>query len=167
MQQPHLNGRPIALLLMESENNLLDPDSLATLLLLLFIDDTKLNFSRLHRIIRNLCYHAPTREWIVTALLSIINKTNEDDQLGSYNDYTIKPTWIKLKVDAAFGYKSNIFILNKNTETEGKTEYNISINPQAAQMIAANCLEMLLILAKHFPGSFVPYQKVNIIIKTI
>ena len=40
---------------------LLDHEGLSCLLILLFIDDAKLNTTRLHRILRNLCYHAPTR----------------------------------------------------------------------------------------------------------
>jgi E3 ubiquitin-protein ligase HUWE1 len=49
---------------------LLDHEGLSCLLILLFIDDAKLNTTRLHRILRNLCYHAPTRDWVVRCLLS-------------------------------------------------------------------------------------------------
>ncbi|XP_009465116.1 PREDICTED: E3 ubiquitin-protein ligase HUWE1-like, partial [Nipponia nippon] len=40
---------------------LLDHEALSCLLVLLFVDEPKLNTSRLHRVLRNLCYHAPTR----------------------------------------------------------------------------------------------------------
>ncbi|RZF32790.1 hypothetical protein LSTR_LSTR011436 [Laodelphax striatellus] len=56
---------------------ILDYDSICCLLILLFIDDTKLNTVRLHRVFRNLCYHAPSRDWIIKALLSIMEKSNE------------------------------------------------------------------------------------------
>ena len=55
---------------------LLDHEGLSCLLILLFIDDSKLNTTRLHRILRNLCYHAPTRDWVVKCLLSILEKAN-------------------------------------------------------------------------------------------
>ena len=56
---------------------LLDHEGLSCLLILLFLDDPKINTTRLHRILRNLCYHAPTREWVVKSLLSILEKSNE------------------------------------------------------------------------------------------
>jgi len=55
---------------------LLDHEGLSCLLILLFIDDAKLNTTRLHRILRNLCYHAPTRDWVIKCLLSILEKAN-------------------------------------------------------------------------------------------
>ena len=59
---------------------LLDHEGLSCLLILLFLDDPKINTTRLHRILRNLCYHAPTREWVVKSLLSILEKSNEVKQ---------------------------------------------------------------------------------------
>ena len=56
---------------------LLDQEGLSCLLIVLFIDDPKINTTRLHRILRNLCYHAPTREWVIKSLLSILEKSND------------------------------------------------------------------------------------------
>ncbi|XP_017050710.2 LOW QUALITY PROTEIN: E3 ubiquitin-protein ligase HUWE1 [Drosophila ficusphila] len=149
-------GKPLALLMMEDENILLDPDSLATLLLFLFVEDQKMNSMRLHRVIRNLCHHEPTRDWIISALISIVQKTNEDNANFGAGQAGGKPEWLKLRVDAAFGYKSNIFLINKLYEGSARS---ISINPQAAQMIVRNCLDLLFVLAKHYPSSFVPYNR--------
>ncbi|XP_039153200.1 E3 ubiquitin-protein ligase HUWE1 isoform X2 [Drosophila simulans] len=149
-------GKPLALLMMEDENILLDPDSLATLLLFLFVEDQKVNSMRLHRVIRNLCHHEPTRDWIINALISIIQKTNEDNGNFGAGQAGGKPEWLKLRVDAAFGYKSNIFLINRMYEGSARS---ISINPQAAQMIVRNCLDLLFVLAKHYPSSFVPYNR--------
>ena len=55
---------------------LLDHESLACLLVLLFIDDTRLNTVKLHRVVRNLCIHGPSRSWIIKALLSILEKVS-------------------------------------------------------------------------------------------
>ena len=54
---------------------LLDHEGLSCLFILLFID-AKLNTTRLHRIPRSLCYHAPTRDWVVRCLLSVLEKAN-------------------------------------------------------------------------------------------
>merc|ERR1719481_1609363 len=62
---------------------LLDHEGLSCLLILLFIDDAKLNTTRLHRILRNLCYHAPTRDWVVKCLLSILEKANSNTSIDA------------------------------------------------------------------------------------
>lgn len=59
---------------------LLDHESMACLLVLLFVDEPKINTLRLHRVIRNLCYHGSTREWIVKALLSIMERSNDENK---------------------------------------------------------------------------------------
>jgi E3 ubiquitin-protein ligase HUWE1 len=56
-----------------SGRHLLDHEALTCLLVLLFIDDSRLNTSRLHRVLRNLCYHSATRVWIINTLLSILH----------------------------------------------------------------------------------------------
>ncbi|KAL1452364.1 hypothetical protein MTO96_006282 [Rhipicephalus appendiculatus] len=60
---------------------LLDHEALACLLVLLFVDEPRLNTGRLHRVLRNLCYHPPTRQWVVKSLLSILEKTKENKPL--------------------------------------------------------------------------------------
>ena len=57
--------------------HLLDHEALTCLLVLLFVDEPKLNTNRLHRVLRNLCYHGPTRTWVIRALLSILQRTSE------------------------------------------------------------------------------------------
>uniref|UniRef100_A0A1A9ZLS0 HECT-type E3 ubiquitin transferase n=1 Tax=Glossina pallidipes TaxID=7398 RepID=A0A1A9ZLS0_GLOPL len=143
-------GKPLTLLLMEDLNNLPDPDTLSTLLLFLFIEDSKFSYTRLHRIIRNICYHVPIRNWIINALINIIEYATSSC-LWSAGTEIVQPQWLKLKVDAAFGFKSNTFILNKCQD-----DYTISINPQASQQVVKNCLDILFALAKQFPKSFLP-----------
>ncbi|KAH3893129.1 hypothetical protein DPMN_017273 [Dreissena polymorpha] len=57
--------------------HLLDHEALTCLLVLLFVDEPKLNTGRLHRVLRNLCYHGPTRAWVLQALLAILGRTAE------------------------------------------------------------------------------------------
>ncbi|XP_053227372.1 E3 ubiquitin-protein ligase HUWE1 isoform X3 [Podarcis raffonei] len=58
---------------------LLDHEALSCLLVLLFVDEPKLNTSRLHRVLRNLCYHAQTRSWVIRSLLSILQRSSESE----------------------------------------------------------------------------------------
>ncbi len=62
---------------------LLDHESLACLLVLLFIDEPRMNMTKLHRVVRNLCIHGPTRAWVIRALLSILEKVSgrQDQEL--------------------------------------------------------------------------------------
>ena len=68
---------------------LLDHESMACLLVLLFIDEPKINTMRLHRVIRNLCYHGSTREWVVKALLNIMERSNDENKDG-FGDFGSK-----------------------------------------------------------------------------
>lgn len=54
---------------------LLDHEALSCLLVLLFLDEPRLNTGRLHRVFRNLCYHYQTRDWIikVSKTVSLLN----------------------------------------------------------------------------------------------
>ena len=56
---------------------LLDPEALTCLIVLLFIDESRLQTQRLHKVLRNLSFHPPTRHWIVQSLLSILHRTAE------------------------------------------------------------------------------------------
>jgi E3 ubiquitin-protein ligase HUWE1 len=60
---------------------LLDHESLACLLVLLFIDEPRMNMTKLHRVVRNLCIHGPTRAWVIRALLSILEKVSGKQEL--------------------------------------------------------------------------------------
>ena len=76
--------------------HLLDHEALTCLLVLLFVDEPKLNTSRLHRVLRNLCYHGPTRSWVIRALLSILQRTGE----GKLEDDKTKAVCSKKKSTA-------------------------------------------------------------------
>ena len=64
---------------------LLDNEALSCLLILLFVEEPKLNTIRLHRVLRNLCYHIPTRQWVIQSLLAIMDKTKEHKELCDTN----------------------------------------------------------------------------------
>merc|ERR1712142_1294864 len=128
---------------------LLDHEGLSCLLILLFIDDAKLNTTRLHRILRNLCYHAPTRDWVVKCLLSILEKANTGGEGGQANvdpatsgastptpakmrksmsrNTDVKDTrssgqtsWLNISMDAALGFRANVFQVQRAQQSGGK-----------------------------------------------
>lgn len=58
----------------QHSKQMLDQEALTCLLVLLFLDQSKLHNNRLHRIIKNLSQHSPTRAWILSSLLTIIKE---------------------------------------------------------------------------------------------
>lgn len=58
----------------QSSKQMLDQEALTCLLVLLFLDQTKLHNNRLHRIVKNLSQHVPTRAWILSSLLAIVKE---------------------------------------------------------------------------------------------
>ncbi|KAJ8983063.1 hypothetical protein NQ317_007105 [Molorchus minor] len=161
---------------------LLDHEGLACLLILLFTDDPHLNKLRLHRVIRNLCYHAPTREWIINALLSIIEKSvsvQPDDNISKPSRKGPRPGpltsklltdakhlqngghWLTIRMEAALGCAANVFIVSKIVgkkcdKLNGSSV--ISIHPQAAPIVCKNTLDLFTSLAKAFPSCLLPIK---------
>ncbi|XP_054168845.1 E3 ubiquitin-protein ligase HUWE1-like isoform X3 [Oppia nitens] len=106
---------------------LLDNEALSCLLILLFVEEPKLNTIRLHRVLRNLCYHIPTRQWVIHSLLAIMEKTKELKELTSESTRPRKgsnassstqnhksaihsnSSWLSISLDAALGCRTNVF----------------------------------------------------------
>ncbi|XP_069785223.1 E3 ubiquitin-protein ligase HUWE1 isoform X3 [Narcine bancroftii] len=123
---------------------LLDHEALSCLLVLLFVDEPKLNTSRLHRVLRNLCYHAQTRGWVIKSLLSILQRSSESElcietprhteekgkraakasagheprPLDLLHKMEAKTTgqlsWLSVSMDAALGCRTNIFQIQRS-----------------------------------------------------
>ncbi|XP_056645575.1 E3 ubiquitin-protein ligase HUWE1 isoform X1 [Diorhabda sublineata] len=181
MNNPVASNSPLKI----KGRQLLDHEGLACLLVLLFTDDTHLNKLRLHRVIRNLCYHAPTREWIINALLSIIEKSvniQPDDNLNKPARKGPRPgpltsklltdakhlqnggNWLTIRMEAALGCAANVFIVNKLVgkkcdKSNGSTV--ISIHPQAAPIVCRNTLDLFTSLAKAFPSCLLPIKSIR------
>ncbi|KAJ7352898.1 E3 ubiquitin-protein ligase huwe1 [Desmophyllum pertusum] len=63
--------------------HLLDHDALTCLLVLLFVEEPRLNTGRLHKVLRNLCYHEETRSWLINAMIAILRRTSGQPSDGS------------------------------------------------------------------------------------
>ncbi|XP_054708625.1 E3 ubiquitin-protein ligase HUWE1-like [Uloborus diversus] len=124
---------------------LLDHEALACLLVLLFVDEPQLNTGRLHRVLRNLCHHGPTRNWVVKSLLSILERTKDyqvpetptdshrhkrttkTSSTAEYNaaisnssksdsaNKSGQPSWLSISLDAALGCRTNVFQIRRLT----------------------------------------------------
>ncbi|XP_046372246.1 E3 ubiquitin-protein ligase HUWE1-like isoform X1 [Haliotis rufescens] len=137
--QPPANSAAIKL----RGRHLLDNEALTCLLVLLFLDEPKLNTSRLHRVLRNLCYDGPTRTWVIRALLSIMQKTGEcklheiEDKVGPAktpekgkakkvqpmqtdspvalkSDVRSQASWLSMSLEAALGCRANVFQIQRS-----------------------------------------------------
>ncbi|XP_065656940.1 E3 ubiquitin-protein ligase HUWE1 isoform X2 [Hydra vulgaris] len=149
---------------------LLDPESLTCLLVLLFLNDTAINSSRLHRILRNLSYHNLTKQWIINALISILRQTSSFSQESSNMSFeplknlestsrddatmTQNHQWLSRTLNLAFGGCVNIFQL----QAVGKkpTDCFVTVHQQACLDVCKQTLEALSFLAKNFPSDFAP-----------
>ncbi|CAH0561864.1 unnamed protein product [Brassicogethes aeneus] len=163
---------------------LLDHEGLCCLLVLLFTDDPHLNKLRLHRVIRNLCYHAPTREWIINALLSIIDKSvhvKPEENVAKPMRKMPKPgplssklmtdskllqnggNWLNIRMEAALGCSANVFIVNKSSgkRSERTAQASVGIHPQAAPIVCRNTLDLFTSLAKAFPSCLLPIKAIR------
>lgn len=152
---------------------LLDQESLASILVLLFIDDPNISTLRLYRVIRNLCFHIPTRKWIIKSLLSIIMRCNEESmehylepiantsissrssKINQRDDDKVK--WLKLRLDSALGGRANVFL--KKYEKSIGSGSPLTIHPKASPTVCRHTLELLIFLAKSFPAHFLPSKK--------
>ena len=121
---------------------LLDHETLTCLLVLLFVDEPKLNTGRLHPVMRYLCYHGPTRSWVIRAMLFILNRTgdcriDEDKtktpekgktkksqsqpmQIESQNSPNLsrletrnQGSWLSISLEAALGCRANVFQVSR------------------------------------------------------
>lgn len=152
----------------------LSHESLTSLLILLFVEANKICTLRFHRVIRNLCCHIPTRDWIIRTILSIIERSNVNArQNDPHQTISNRPYWLNIRLDAALGNRNNIFIIKRKCHANEDDmeiddisnvssitdEYSIAIHPQAAQTVCRHALDLLIALAKAFPANFLPIKK--------
>lgn len=104
--------------------HLLDHEALTCLLVLLFVDDPKLNTNRLHRVLRNLCYYTPTRIWVINTLLSVLQRLSDASQETTANVETFAPAERKQPSQSASKEK-----LKKKSSHHDIVEHGICSTP--------------------------------------
>ena len=139
-----------------SGKQILDQEGLGCLLVILFLDQSKIHFNRLFRIFRNLSQHMPSRSWLVSSLLSVLKKTDTHTcpGPGQFPGTTNRSHWLNMTISAALGSHVSVF---QFTPVAGKAQVNdVHMHPHAAISICSNVLELLIFLARQFPTSFLP-----------
>lgn len=133
--------------------HLLDHEALTCLLVLLFVDEPKLNTGRLHRVLRNLCYHEPTRSWVLQAMLSILSRT-ADTRVEVIED---KP---KVTSDKGKGKRSSHLQTPMQTESSQSSRQEsrnqgswLSISLEAALGCRANVFQIQRVSGKKHTSS--------------
>ena len=171
----------------QSSKQMLDQDALTCLLVLLFFDQNKLHNNRLHRIVKNLSQHAPTRAWIISSLLAILHKASPVvHPVGVSHTCPLPPPLIpqqssgsrhaSLSGTAASSPVHQFttphwLSLNINAalgshthvfhfQQAGKVGNNpqIHIHPLASSQVCNNVLDLLVFLSRQFPSSFLPVE---------
>lgn len=183
LQHPPIAAPPSSTSAVSSRGQqLLDKETLASLLLLFFYDDQRLNVGRLHRIIKSLCCHPPTRDWIIRSLFSILEQTKHavesgpspvtgtpststTEKLGSGSVVCdIRPsaqTWLNLTLNTALGNRAEVFQIRRHTGPGKKSGLfaspsTVHIHPLSAPAVCRHILDTLISLAKTFPSHFLP-----------
>uniref|UniRef100_A0AAV2LYL5 E3 ubiquitin-protein ligase HUWE1 n=1 Tax=Knipowitschia caucasica TaxID=637954 RepID=A0AAV2LYL5_KNICA len=142
---------------------LLDHEALSCLLVLLFVDEPKLNTSRLHRVLRNLCYHSQTRGWVIRSLLSILQRSSESEVCVETS--RLEDSRGKRSLQGGCGGKvggstgsgaigSGIAGTTAGVTCAGGGGSTVHIHPQAAPVVCRHVLDTLIQLAKVFPIHF-------------
>ena len=75
------------------------------------------------------------------------------------------PSWLSVSMDAALGFRANVFQVNRlatgkksSNATSADRSSCISIHPGASTVVCKHTLEVLISLAKSFPGHFLPWK---------
>ena len=165
---------------------LLDPESLTCILVLLFLNDSTLNAARLHRILRNLSYHNPTKQWLIYALISILRRTSsyQQEQTSTHKPSSVlsDPRLLKdnreiiceelspnnesemndlshthwLSRTLNLAFGGCINIFQLQKVGKKASDSFVSVHQQACLDVCKQTLEALSFLAKNFPTSFAP-----------
>ena len=170
--------QPLHLRWQQGSKQMLDQEGLCCLLVLLFLDQSKLHLNRLFRIFRSLCQHLPTRAWLLSSLFAILNAANVPPlshtcplppPLTPSHDSTHSkmvlsstpmllqehsPHWLNITVSAALGAHAPMFQFSG----KGSTPSSIRIHPHASSTICSNILDLLVFLARQFPSAFLPSE---------
>lgn len=87
-------------------HQVLDYESICCLLVLLFIDDSRINTACLHRVFRNLCYHQQTREWLIRVRILILSVIDYSKYINNINLYGIFTLYNFLQSDCTLHCKN-------------------------------------------------------------
>ncbi|GMT21745.1 hypothetical protein PFISCL1PPCAC_13042, partial [Pristionchus fissidentatus] len=129
---------------------MLDRDALSSLVIMFFAD-SKLNQARLQKALKDLCTHKGTCDYLIYALLAIlkqisVNKHTEEE-VESPSDGS--KSWTDTITVSGVGHNERVVKITKEGE--------VSIHPLHAPTVAKNVVDLLVQIARAYPGHFVPH----------
>ena len=139
---------------------ILDPEAITCLLVLLFVDQHRLHVHRMHRVIRQISQHPETRAWVLATIINIIKECHGvreslTDPLQPLPETVHhRDQWLNLTCAGALGSHSPVFSLQRSSK--GGTAHKVSVHPHACPIVCKNALELLVVMAKQFSTSFLP-----------
>ncbi|KAK0398448.1 hypothetical protein QR680_002591 [Steinernema hermaphroditum] len=133
----------------------LNAEAITTVLLFLLLDDGKVQSlfptNKLVKLIRNLCTHAPSCDYIIRSLTQFIKGFPTD--CSGFDDVKCSErsvTWLeKLAHDCGIGRNERIVTFPEGSDSA-------LVNPRAIPTCAKNILEALQNIARAYPTQFLP-----------
>ncbi|CAJ0931067.1 unnamed protein product, partial [Mesorhabditis belari] len=138
-----------------TDNNtvqILDRDALAVLISLYFIDNPRFSVNRLLKVIRSVCSHPASCDFLIWAMLSLLEKVLEVPD----EDESVAPSGTSSWMDCFTVSGNNDPAIKISTDGQ-----NAWIHPQIASSTAKSICDTLINLSKVFPGHFLPSQLRN------
>lgn len=125
----------------------LDRDSIVTLVMMYLIDNSKLSVARLQKVIRSVCSHAGSCDFVIWCLLSMLNKATDGD---NDDDIVCGPSsWIDSISVSGGGNIERALKIGKDAST-------VFINSAINVNVSKNILDTFVVIAKAYPGHFLP-----------
>ena len=139
---------------------ILDPEAITCLLILLFVDQHRLHVHRMHRVIRQISQHPETRAWVLATIINIIEECRGVRESTTAPALPLPETvhhrdqWLNLTCAGALGSHSPVFSLQRSSK--GGSAHRVTVHPHACPIVCKNALELLVVMAKQFSTSFLP-----------
>ncbi|KAI1715517.1 HECT-domain (ubiquitin-transferase) domain-containing protein [Ditylenchus destructor] len=123
-----------------------DRESVVTMLMLYFLDHEKFSLQRLQKLLKPLCLHSGTCDYIIWCLLSILDSLNND--MGEDETTVSNEGWIDgFQIQSA---------LNQPEKALRLTPDSVKVHPLIKSNVCLRILETLVFLARNFPQHFLP-----------
>ncbi|CAI4227768.1 unnamed protein product [Auanema sp. JU1783] len=126
---------------------LLDREAILTICGL-FLVDNRLNVGRLQKVIRMVCSHVASCDFVIWCLQAILDKAS--DAITDDEEFTsVCPSWLESITVPGIGHNERSVKISKDAK-------KVSIHPLISDQVCRNVLDSLIQLAKLFPGNFLP-----------
>ncbi|GMR46827.1 hypothetical protein PMAYCL1PPCAC_17022 [Pristionchus mayeri] len=128
---------------------MLDRDALSALIIMFFADG-RLSQPRLQKTLRDLCAHKGTCDYLIYALLAILKQISENKHQEEEGEVQSESkSWTDTITVSGVGHNERVVKIDKDG--------GVSIHPMHAGTVAKNVLDLLVTIARHYPGHFVPH----------